>query len=71
MICSAFITLILLKLIAAEDCPCGWKVEETDEVYTHRILEDFSTFPDAQNLLQEDASKASATILKDWMIYDF
>ena len=71
MICSALITLILLRWVTAWDCPCGWKVKETGEVYTHRIFEDFATLPDNHNLVQNHANNTSAAFPNDWMIYDF
>jgi hypothetical protein len=68
MICTTLLTFILLKYATAEHCPCGWKVPETGEVYTHRIFEDFSKAPDIESILTDDKAKP---LLDDWMIYDF
>ena len=70
MLCSSIFTLVLFKYVvaAAEHCSCGWKDEETGLVYTHRIFEDFSKYPNVKNLLKDDKAKQ---FTNDWMIYDF
>ena len=68
MLCSALLTLVLLKYAVGEDCPCGWKVEDTGDVYTHRIFNDFSRSPDVQHVLSDEKAKP---MMEDWMVYDF
>lgn len=68
MICSTLLSLILFKYVTAEHCSCGWKDPETNEVYTHRIFQDFSKAPDIDHILSDAKAKP---LLDDWMIYDF
>lgn len=68
MICSTLLVATFVRYAMGDNCPCGWKVEETGDVYTHKIFEDFSNSPNIEHMLSDNNANS---FLKDWMIYDF
>lgn len=75
MIASIIFILALFSATAAataadDSCPCGWRDNDSGRVYTHRIFQDFSQYPDVRNLLHEANGKAKP-LMDEWLIYDF
>lgn len=64
----AIIAAIAPLGLATEDCPCGWKVQETGDVFTHKLVHDFSTWPNTADLLQ---NRSANDFSKHWMVYDY
>lgn len=63
-----FVALLAGSVVYAKDCPCGWRIGRSNELYTHSIDYDFSQYPDMENLLSD---KRASSFLSQWMIYDF
>jgi hypothetical protein len=62
------LSIILASLSYGADCPCGWRLKEQNALYTHRLLEDFSQYPDVTSILN---NTTAAKFNRDWMMYDF
>lgn len=62
------LVLTLVSLSSAAKCPCGWRLKERDAVYTHRLDEDFSQYPNIKSVLN---NPEAAVFNRAWMIYDY
>lgn len=48
------IVLLILSTTVLAHCECGYRITQTNALFTHRIYNNFSTFPDSQAPQLED-----------------
>ena len=46
----ALLSFILIPSNASKLCPCGWKLRDSNEHFTHRLLNDFGKFSRREDL---------------------
>lgn len=61
-------SLTLLVFSSATKCPCGWRLETHNTIYTHRLYTDFSTSPDARPAFDDPTA---SVFNNNWMVYNF
>nr|KAK5445897.1 hypothetical protein LTR18_003816 [Exophiala xenobiotica] len=59
------LSIILASLSYGANCPYGWRLKEQNALYTHRLLEDFSQYPDVTSILN---NTTAAKFNRDWMM---
>ncbi|KAK5377513.1 hypothetical protein LTR20_001974 [Exophiala xenobiotica] len=65
------LTIILASLSYGADCPCGWRLKEQNALYTHRLLEDFSQYPDVTSILNNPTAIADNPAIRLNAKYDW